>query len=423
MAYNAAGTPMLPVEVWQHIFSNATDIHQVASSSHGDEFCYFFLAEEEALLRDPRGIQTSNLIRARLSIVLVCRSWYLMGIPIFWSHLQVPTHDPQHIHSIYESLTINPGLANYVTRVTILQHPSMQLFDDALSMILQILPTLANLSAIACSLNISLMLPTNLRTKMATLHSGSIIAISDFIRRSENPDASFWNRCQVLSFTFDGRLATNFLRDVPSQLTFNKLNSLRLYTKHSGVAEWISTYWNTPILQNLSILPDRIQWTQLLRKNSLNLRTLQIRAPWDYVSIARIDMPNLMELHSTSTGKYLQGTYKETYAVFSAPKLSKCVFYIEANLANSEDYHIRFTVAVEAILRQYPSLREIAIVDREENWAHPSNTSRRFIIKPEDVYDWCERGLTVEIVVIGVKVKRYTPDSYKTADYEGWDDE
>jgi len=124
MKSSAVGLHPLPVELWVDIFSFATDENEYWAERQGHRCILsnpFFTAREESLLQDPMACCIRRLVRTRYSIILVCKSWYFMGIPILWSHLQIKENDTRGVSTtIYCAIKRNPTLASYVARVTIM---------------------------------------------------------------------------------------------------------------------------------------------------------------------------------------------------------------------------------------------------------------------------------------------------------------
>ena len=103
MRSSAVGLHPLPIELWEEIFAIATDTATYWAEKERS-WCTistpFFTAKEEDLLRDPAACDNQRLLRTRHSIILVCKSWYFMGIPILWSHLQFNEKDPRNVATI-----------------------------------------------------------------------------------------------------------------------------------------------------------------------------------------------------------------------------------------------------------------------------------------------------------------------------------
>lgn len=97
MESRSNGLYPFPVEIWQDILLITTepDYETSGTSLEDDEINSYpvFSSETEDALRDPRGVYSSIIFKTRLSIILVCKSWYYIGMPILWSHLKLDEVD------------------------------------------------------------------------------------------------------------------------------------------------------------------------------------------------------------------------------------------------------------------------------------------------------------------------------------------
>lgn len=398
MTYSGNGLHPLPVEMWQRILSYAVDLYQYQEEEHHG---FFFSQKVEALLHDPSDEQIGTLIRRRLSIVLVCRSWYFMGIPILWSHLQIGQDNPKDVAThIHKRIKQNPSLASHITQFSILPHTPTPTSRNLIPVVGKILPLLSNLQVIACPLDFSLHLPASLQLKMILLEGSG-----EYFSTLSQPSTPLWHTCQTLSLTF-GEAEWNDLPEHP-QLTFNNLINLRLRISNAGAAEWIQSSWNTPVLRNLSFMPIAgTPWIEFLKRNRLNLQTAQLPGYWAS-SPGSILMPKLRELHLVDLELYYAEPQQAYDNVIQADELRKCVFYIEADLRGLPNYRTNLIRHIDIVLSLYSTIKEIAIVAREEQWIDPHRTQDQIPVTKDDITSWCARGLVVEMITGMGKVSRY----------------
>jgi hypothetical protein len=158
MKSRAVGLYPLPVELWEEIFAIATDVNDYWAKKRGDRCSIqnpFFSLEEEEFVRNPPGLDR-ELLRTRYSIIMVCKSWYFMGLPILWSHLQFDERDPRNVETmIYSAVYRDPTLASHVVRLIIesmILPRGDFLKSGRMDIVAKFVPLFTNLKAISCSL-------------------------------------------------------------------------------------------------------------------------------------------------------------------------------------------------------------------------------------------------------------------------------
>lgn len=125
MKYSASGTYNLPVEIWREIFTIAEE--QVVPPATLDSE-YQYIASFEAfsschpnLTTEFQHLQSAQLFTLRLSLILVCKSWYYIALPQLWSHLRLNyDHSGGVLDELGQILDQNPKLASYVVRLSII---------------------------------------------------------------------------------------------------------------------------------------------------------------------------------------------------------------------------------------------------------------------------------------------------------------
>lgn len=199
-------TKGLLTEIWQAIFAIASDPLQYFNCFRPNfkvPSNWFFSDRIEVLLHESEDEDNQALFSTRLSIILVCKSWYFMGIRLLWSHLRLKEADDTGIASmVHKELYDNPTIASYVTSLTIIPHLHQTIFDECIEMlpIAKIIPLLANLTAISCPSHVATRVPP-------LLHLDTVILTTDTYSNFHYSywdkiiiGSHFWQHCQTLHF-------------------------------------------------------------------------------------------------------------------------------------------------------------------------------------------------------------------------------
>jgi len=298
-----SGPRTLPVELWANIF------RETSSILNKDEFGTDPRAYDK-LMRNP-PVQSSLLtqdelqvaLRARFHLVLVCKYWRDIALPILYSHfrLRVRPGDTTY-QSIHKNLAADSRLTNSVRRVTVvIANPSRDGTDGAderklrkmhqsISSILSLFPRPEIISAN----------PTLLWTM--PLFARSRIIIADLGVEEIN--------CEMKTFHSGGwdglvRLALTFTEPPPyegEELTFPSLQSLDIRTGskvHFVFIKGISRKWNAPKLHTFGLYT--FQWTcwrSFLERHASTITILNIRYfSGDFVDTPPVNLPALCELY------------------------------------------------------------------------------------------------------------------------------
>ena len=151
------GLDRFPLELWEEIFALATDIDDLGVNKEGNwskNQRYFFDTHDEGFLRGLTILQSQYFLRTRYSLVLVCKSWYILCIQILWSHLYIEENNVRTVAPLlYSVLKHNPRLASYVVQLTIRPERNCgSALTNATNVgsISKIVPLLKDLEAISC---------------------------------------------------------------------------------------------------------------------------------------------------------------------------------------------------------------------------------------------------------------------------------
>jgi hypothetical protein len=424
MRSSANGLHPLPVELWEEIFSIATDADAYWAEKQGS-WCTisnpFFTTTEEDLLRDPMACDNLGLLRTRHSIILVCKSWYFMGIPILWSHLQFNEKDSRNVATmIYSALKRNPTLASHVLRLTIksvIFRRSNLLEPEKVLAVAKFVPLLTNIEAISCSLPYATHLYPSIQPGIVMLGNHGISG-SSFIHNAVGSvnlmsRDSFWIHCRTLSLTLKKGL-WDFQDIDRREIKFDNLVDFRLDVEYKGVLEWIRRYWNFPILKHLHIINtawmDRMEF---LNRVHFTLEKLQIYrnnySGWS----SEVLMPNLKEIQWVNVKSLHIWPRDNWYDLIKAPNLRRFVMSWHPYPKRRYSTHAVITSIIAATLHRYSSLMELVIIAPTGKWVHSSGEESRVILLLEDIAGWCERGVAVEMITgKNAERRRYTGGSF-----------
>lgn len=93
-----------------------------------------------------------------------------MGIQILLSHLRIDRQNDLHFAKlIHTTLTLEPRIAGYVSRITIDYRLFQSIDERVLTTLLEIVNLIPNLSVIECSFSFLVRLPLFLRKKVAII--------------------------------------------------------------------------------------------------------------------------------------------------------------------------------------------------------------------------------------------------------------
>lgn len=124
MTYSRIGAFNLPLEIWQDIFTTTTrpqygSIDKKELWVSFSEYTVLSCGPPQAL-RDLSEYDQSISLKTRHSIVLVCKSWYFMGISMLWSHVRINLGNTNGVVAhLQDTIKHNHALASYVIRLSI----------------------------------------------------------------------------------------------------------------------------------------------------------------------------------------------------------------------------------------------------------------------------------------------------------------
>lgn len=410
MPPSTAGLYPFPVEVWEQIFSLVENSSSFSRDVR-DNIHHFFSTEDETHFRDPFAVDSRIFFRTRLSIILVCRSWYHVGVAVLWSHLRIGGKNPDKVTShVYKTLRHSPMLGTHVTRVTITPWYGYS-EPGALSGLIKVLALLPSISIIACPLTFAATLselPHSAQTRMIVLHNIEATKAC-FTRTGWFPDRKLnWCHCRSLSFTSMTKLSDHLLKS-PEAIIFPNLVNLRVTVASQVVIEWIVWQWNMPALRNISIIGaanyrpiaarSNNPWLNLLTRYGLRLEKVQLPIQLDYSHMKeKVVMPKLKELHLVDPQEPFYPPKTHLYDSLDAPNLFKLTFYVEEDWRKEYSRLPSLSSIIESIKGHFPALDTISIICPQR--MDPYNTLKWnwLVVTPKEIADWCIQGLKVEII-------------------------
>lgn len=432
MNYSTLGLHGLPTEIWQYIFRIAgdpLDYFNRVDPQFGVASNWFFSDKTEATIRDYGDWAYPFLFRTRLSIILVCKSWYFMGIRLLWSHLRVRERDDRgFVSTIYQSLKQNPAIASYIIRLTIV--PLTVRRSDNFSTkedtpIVQIVPLLPNLTTISCSSLLAARLPSSLPILSAIIHNVSSSATQNSLWYNNIPiKPYFWHHCHTLSFVLT-KDQWRGQANPQHQYTFHNLVNLRLCMPAPSAISWILGCWEFPVLKNLSIVSNNHRgWIPFIKSVRLTIESLQVPSHIDYaMETDTLEMPKLKELHIIDEFRNYLTPGRLWNHVYGIPKLQKFVYYAKNTpIASHRLLQDGFNDFLKLFMTDpRPSLlREVEIITDSSEVPHnpdrpPLRETMAYIAL------WCSQGLTA--VLIRAEdgcMRKYTKGSFSDEEMAAW---
>lgn len=423
MSDDSNGLYPFPVEIWQEIFSKAAESSdKMAEKNQGHHrlASWFSPNEIENLINDPIASESHHAFKNRLNIILVCKSWYLIGIPALWSHLKLKEIDDRQLATtVYRILKHNPALGPHVVRLTIVPHRAPR-FTDITSAnqqsIAEIIPLLTNIKAISCPSHVAVHLPRSLRLETAVIHAAKHANAPHAFWRDEFPiHPHFWYHCRTLSISL---IQTTYAQQhPPPQIIFPNLTRLRLVVESSVSLAWVSSAWSFPVLEHLSISSKQLTgWDALFQRVHMALETLQlsIRIKFD-VSTGTIEMPRLREVHLITQGAKRNIT--PWHRAIKAPVLHRYVHYIDPSPVNRVHASAVLFNSIRKVRDQYPLVTEIGIVFQEEGKEGSYYVQDQIVITNADIAALCLQGLSVDIMAGMQREKRkFSSESFSQGD-------
>jgi hypothetical protein len=391
MKSSAVGLYPLPVELWQEILAIAGSPDEGKEEILYSALTSCFFTTKENIFQTPLTTQHRLLLRTRHSIILVCKSWYFMGIHILWSHLQFNEEDPRNVGTmIYSAIKRNPILVSHVVRLTIksvLLRQENLVQPEKIHAVAKFVPLLTNLKAISCSLPYAAHIYPATRPRLVILNNhdedGSKFMNNAVGSASLLLKNSFWAHCNTLSlslikpFGFD----SNGQYYGTAQLRFENLTSLRLNIFHVAIMRWIEESWQFPILKSLSLTytanADRIA---LLERVRMTLEELEIRH--DHIEYCSLDSTHEMELPKLKEISLVQASCFNLvprhywFAAIKAPNLGMLIISVRLSV-HGWLYPQEAISAHRNILGRFPSIRRVTIITPD--WIPRTEKDKAFL--------------------------------------------
>lgn len=405
MKCDTVGFDPLPIEIWQKIFFMVpTTSEDVSDGLLNSQIStnLFYSEDIEDFFSNQSGTEGHLTLKSRLSIVLVCRSWYFMGLPVLWSHLKLKEVDrSRNLIAIYKFLERNPIMASYVTRLTIVAFSAPHGGDVTIKYrrhtekILQLFP---NINSISCPSHLAKYVPPTMKVDIAVVHANvDANAYNTFWLSTFLVQTYFWHHCHTLCITIRKYMSLPWDQSHP--ITFPRLVNLRVSVNLRTTVQWICLAWNLPVIKRLSIFSNNFDdWYQLIQRVRTSVESLQlsIRTRFELPD-GGLEAPALREIHllafSPARGR------KSWNRVIKAPRLHRVVHYVDPRFENRIQAHTILVNTIRNVCRTYGSVKMIDIVFQKPEWAYLNFAREKAIIRSGDLTEWCTRGLIVNVVV------------------------
>lgn len=306
MPFTSAGTFNVPVEIWREIFNNAAavdssilDIDLVSPATH----TRLFKCEHPAFLPDYYANVNPHPFNTRLSLTMVCRSWYLIANSILWSHILVDSsRDLAVTTGLYQTLKHNHSLSSYVFGITVntvgwFDYPStkegLQKRSSFLNLLRKIIGVLPPLRMISCPHHIAGQENWDIRPQIVILTENQ-----DEVWRIGSPpiyENRFWHHSKTLVLTYAGIIRAHSMNVKLDPQIFPNLVNLAIGVVHTKDIISITTTSSFPSLRNLSIKSHMVlEWSQLLQKLRTNLENLELLVHSNGISLPNVPPPIIM---------------------------------------------------------------------------------------------------------------------------------
>jgi hypothetical protein len=437
MTYSGDGTRNLPVEIWQEIFKIA-EAYTVLPADIDNEIqtnssIYEVLSFDPSILTQSYQLQPQSLFDLRLSIILVCNSWYYMGIAGLWSHVRLKYDGSAQIFdNLYQTLKRNHGLASCVFRVSLEGSDGHQWSnatfrtDTRMEQICKaMIPLLPNLLIFALPHNLACGDYPSIEPEITLIHKETNrYPMFAPITKGQH----FWHRSKVLLLSYPGgRHPASSLGEETSSHIFPNLISLKLDVEERSTVEWINTTWTIPKLRTLSITtPHTHNWSTLLERSRLTLVSLELLVHpglVDRFETFEIPLSIVMpQLKSMSLALPTKDNGDESTHIWmnhiQAPLVHRLIFHI--HYLTALDNKSKFLRSkVDAALRFYPTVKELGIYYHSgKHVLDPDKFDGLPILAMEDLAHWCSHGMAVNVRKVNEKVGTvYPPDTDTPPEY------
>lgn len=306
------------------------------------------------------------LFKFRITLVLVCKSWYFMAVPLLWRHVRIIVNEKyDHLASISETLKNDPSFASHIRRLSV--HTTLPMSSEHTQLLKETLVRLTRLQFVS--------LP-RLR--------GSIPMSTGIVLR------------------YGGLENTSVSDPVPSTLP----GITHIVAKEASAEEvrWFSGVWDLSSVCVLSAT-GRVSnlWAQTLR-SMVQLEKLELlmssRLLVGNEMPEYLDMPKLKMLCLSFPTNSLPDDFLQLWFDYiRAPNLQRLVLHPISfkNPDKLENHNRNYLLnKLQTVTNDYPKLRQFAIFTEKARII--SREGKGGLIAREDIDTWTAHNLTVEIL-------------------------
>lgn len=364
---------LLPVEVWEEIFHFATVITGKDEFSTEGEAYY-------SMICDPRPVTTafttedhSWAIKTRRSIIMVCKKWYRIGLPLLWSNFRIRSMTSgDNLQSIKAALISYPELASVITRVEIFS-PSEELprtnYEAA-----KTIDAIPFVKVLVCSLQAQRFIGND-KAEILTL-------FRDQLGQNHYTFSRFlWQNVHILVISC---LSSDYTGSNSAKISFPRLKYLYVRTNNDFLAVYIIEHWNIPSLLVLSIENPPIggaNWANFLIRCGATLEKLELKVSCYFITpwTQKLSMPRLRTL-------YVGYRFDSWFELIQAPRLHRIGFFGTIRQPWSLQHG-----SVLNLFNLFPTVRELSI----------RGVERSVLTEPGTLFDhrvdeWKRRGVQTD---------------------------
>jgi hypothetical protein len=378
----------LPTELWLQILQLA------AKHPTKDEFAdqagsyEWFPCDSSTIFMLMERREESMLLKTRLTLAFVCKTWRPIGIELLWSHVRIILNKSSNtLEDILDILQAKPYLGKLVKRLCIRAQtaPYNGRRERHNSNYSKICNLLNYLPPAPYAIPKGLTRPAVARVYRATCKTLPATSVN----RSENHGHVLhaWYHIRMLSID-----PPNIWFPYGSIMSFLHLETLYITLRTSDSAICVARMWSMPSLRFLSILGrDELDCSLLLRSTSATLEYLQLnmRICQSNLWPNRTELPKLTSLYiSLVHGSNSGNSAITALGLIKAPDLRRLGIY-EITLGNTPSSEL--VKHINAAIKVYPSLEEISLEGRMELICTHGG------IAIPNIESWCEKGIQVKV--------------------------
>jgi hypothetical protein len=367
----------VPAELWLKIFESMTP---VPSNYQFDlERAACTLANEDYRLEHKylTILEETQAIQYRLAVVQVCRYWYEVGIQALWSHLSLRITERilEILSGIRHAIERRPALAASVIQVS-LQNEHLTLRNQKFisSHLEKIIPQLNSLKIIIC--------PQVYGRYMARPSLDVVVLHQDFVTDNKlamTDIRNYFTTVRVLDVDLSMRCPAR--ADSSGDVLFPRLERLAISSSIQNTIKCISSQWQIPRLQKLSICSHlSLEWINFIERCGSTLQVLRFAGKYH---ILNVRIPALKELHVSDCNF---NSWRIT-----APRLERFdMFDIDVHHPILRQ-HLR--QVVKHAQNSFPNLRTVHLRSFQRKQIVTKNAG----LIDLDITSWKEAGLDVNI--------------------------